>query len=539
KYALGKGSIESLVQLYEKLFSLEEKGRNRIWTRILRNSFAPLLMEKFDYVVGNPPWIRWEELPSEYREETKRLWEWYQLAKITVRGGFKKDISMLFVARCLDRYVKEGGKLAFLVPYTLFKTQAGAGFRTFLAKGRIGEPRIFCSVQKIHDMVTLYPFEGSSNQTSILVIKKEGTTTFPVDLLKWYGKRVDVDEDLDTVKKITKSIRIFLSPTKKNPSSVWKEIVSFEEDKIMKKIEGVNMYTAHSGVDHNLIGVFCVKILKSMDKYVLIKNLGQKKGERTKEIKSIIGKVEKELVFPYLRGRDVSRWWFKYDDYIILPHNTNGDAIPETILRVNYPNTYSYFQKFKTLLMERSTYRMMGRANPFYSVFKIAKYTYSPYRVLFGRTANKISATVVSAIDDQFLGRKVPIPDYGVIVMECKSAEEAYYLSAILNSTIVNFWIAKHTSRTFSNISMHLISSINIPKFNPENAIHKRLAYLSKKAHKIAEKIYKGNRKDMKNDLMEIEKYIDDTVAELYGITYDELDKIRSNLTFFKKGIIS
>ena len=75
KYELSKNSIESLTRLYWKLLSLEKKGRNKIWTRILKNSFAPLLIGKFDYVVGNPPWIRWEELPKEYREQTKGLWK--------------------------------------------------------------------------------------------------------------------------------------------------------------------------------------------------------------------------------------------------------------------------------------------------------------------------------------------------------------------------------------------------------------------------------------------------------------------------------
>lgn len=116
-YELSKNSINSLTRLYWKLLSLEKKGRNKIWTRILKNSFAPLLIGKFEYVVGNPPWINWENLPEFYRNDTKPLWDWYGLTKTAKGRGLgkvKRDMSMLFVARCLDRFTKENGRLSFL-----------------------------------------------------------------------------------------------------------------------------------------------------------------------------------------------------------------------------------------------------------------------------------------------------------------------------------------------------------------------------------------------------------------------------------------
>jgi len=148
-------TIDSLIRLYEKLLTLEKKGKNSIWTRILRNSFFPLLMGKFDYVVGNPPWINWENLPEYYREQTKGLWEWYGLTKRTKGMGLgkvKRDMAMLFVSRCLDKYTKDGGKFAFLIPFTVYKTQAGAGFREFLARGYSEKTKVSCKVLKIHDL---------------------------------------------------------------------------------------------------------------------------------------------------------------------------------------------------------------------------------------------------------------------------------------------------------------------------------------------------------------------------------------------------
>ena len=71
--------MASLTELYAKIKGLEKSGKNRIWTRLLKNSFAPLLMGKFDFVVGNPPWVRWGYLPEGYRDATLKLWKEYGL----------------------------------------------------------------------------------------------------------------------------------------------------------------------------------------------------------------------------------------------------------------------------------------------------------------------------------------------------------------------------------------------------------------------------------------------------------------------------
>ena len=58
---------------------LEKQNRNRIWARFIKNAFAPVFksQKRFDFVVGNPPWVNWESLADEYRAETKRLWRDY------------------------------------------------------------------------------------------------------------------------------------------------------------------------------------------------------------------------------------------------------------------------------------------------------------------------------------------------------------------------------------------------------------------------------------------------------------------------------
>ena len=44
-----------------------------------------------------------------------------------IGGGAKYDISMVFVYAAFDRYLKENGKLAFLITQSVFQSDAGYG----------------------------------------------------------------------------------------------------------------------------------------------------------------------------------------------------------------------------------------------------------------------------------------------------------------------------------------------------------------------------------------------------------------------------
>ncbi len=69
-----EGDIRLVLGLYDQLADLERQGIDGIWARIIKNAFAPLFQGRFDYVAGNPPWVNWESLPGDYRQETKPLW---------------------------------------------------------------------------------------------------------------------------------------------------------------------------------------------------------------------------------------------------------------------------------------------------------------------------------------------------------------------------------------------------------------------------------------------------------------------------------
>lgn len=106
--------------LFDFLYRLHRGSQNSFWGKILKNSFAPIMIsEKFDYVCGNPPWISWKTMSKTYREGTGEVWRSYGIFekdnydKITTHDDF--GMAVTYVA--IDQYLKEEGKMVFYTSY--------------------------------------------------------------------------------------------------------------------------------------------------------------------------------------------------------------------------------------------------------------------------------------------------------------------------------------------------------------------------------------------------------------------------------------
>ncbi|MEM4635437.1 MAG: N-6 DNA methylase, partial [Candidatus Nitrosocaldus sp.] len=390
--------VETLCAFYRMLIDLKRNKRDDIWIGIIRNAFAPLLKGEFDYVVGNPPWINWESLPEEYRESSRYLWDRYKLLGIrgkTALGKVKRDLSMLFLIRSLDIYLKdnEDSKLAFLLPFTLFKTQAGAGFRNYIARNTI--------IECIHDMVTLKPFEGAVNRTSAIILRKISTNekniaknSQGIKHVIWNSEReIPVDSTLEQVLGIVDKYDSAIMIPLDTIESPWMQI-NRNSISAVKKIVGKSSYEAHEGVLTGLNQVYYVKILERQDNHLIITNppeSGQKKS-----VEEVTARVEADLVYPLIRGRDVKKWYVEFKDrYVIVPHNNKGKPLSEVYIKQHYPCIYDYLHKFKNELSARSIHRLWGKNNPFYSLYDIGNYTFASYKVVWKRIAGAITGKAV------------------------------------------------------------------------------------------------------------------------------------------------
>lgn len=550
KVQLSKQSIKSLMRLYDKILKLQRMGKNEIWASLLKNSFSPMLIGKFDYVVGNPPWVNWENLPEFYRESTKHLWADYGLLERTKGMGLgktKRDISMLFVTRCFANYMKDSGKLAFLIPFTVYKTQTGAGFRRYLVNK--------CKVKIVHDLVELYPFEGAINRTSLLVIEN-GKSKVPLPCRMWVNpksKGIEQEAELEEVKELTKQFDMILAPVKKGkPETSWMIITKKSYDAVQKAMRS-SEYNAYAGVYTGLNGAYWVEIISKAQDGFLVRNAiysGLKK--KMKQIPPTV--IEADLIFPLIRGQDHSTWYAIPSGYIIAPVNEKGATMSHSEMRTKFPKTYGYFLKFFNDLVNRGgepfksklePYRKLPfnkaekTSPPFYWLFNV-KQTLAQYKVVWKYISGKISGkgefsvAVMGPMHNEILGEKIVIPDHRLMVIPFENREEAHYVAAVLNSSIARLIVMSYTIETA--ISTHVIKNVYVPKFSSKKPLHKKLSKFSIKAHKLARQIHGEKKQEKKEELAQIEREIDKNVGRLYGITDTQMNEIRKTLRLLRKG---
>ena len=577
-YKLAPDEVVALARSYERLYKLEEEGKNRVWVSVIRNAFAPILKGRFDYVVGNPPWVNWENLPEEYRKVSMSLWKHYGLAKIkgkTGLGKVKRDLAMLFLARCLDLYLKDGGKLGFLMPFTTFKTQAGAGFRSFLARKT--------RIHVVHDLVTLYPFEGATNRTSAVVVERIceldpelGSTcekalgrAFEENMkgvkhIIWVnpsGKPIPTDKPLEEVLKETRRQEAIMAPLEHGkPETPWMQVTPKALEAVIKVLAGTQYYEAHEGVNVALNQVYYVQIKgRTPDGKLIITNPPEPGAK--KKVKQVEAVVEPDLVYPLLRGRDVKKWYAGFNDrYVILPIDPQGNDISSADMKVKYPNVYNYFYNFFNDLIDRGgepyksklkLYKRMSIekaekiAPPFYWVFNV-KPSLAPYKVVWKNIAGEISGkaefscAVIGDYEDKFLGRKILIPNVKLMLVPLKFEEEAYYLCGILNSIFVRAIVASYVIET--GISTHILDTIKPPKYDSNNGLHKRIAESSKRAHELAKCIYAEKKPDYcrsvdaEEELRRVERELDLAVAQLFGLSEEDLREFERLMAILSGG---
>jgi hypothetical protein len=310
--------------VYEQVLDLHRQGMNGLWARLLKNNFAPLTVGQFDYIVGNPPWVNWEHLPDGYRQAIKPIWERYGLfphgGMDTILGKGKKDISMLMTFTVMNKLLRPGGKLGFVITQSVFKTAgAGQGFRQFRIPQTNGKS-VPLRVLHVDDMVSLQPFEGASNRTAVMVLEKGKPMAYPVPYTVWRkvkGARFTYDSTLEEVTNATKQLNFVAEPVNpSDPTSPWLTARP-KAIKAVRKVLGKSDYVAHEGVNTGgANAVYWVDIVyKRPDGLVVVRNITE--GAKVK-VDEVTEPIEPDLLYPLLRGRDVQRWNAQPSAWILM-----------------------------------------------------------------------------------------------------------------------------------------------------------------------------------------------------------------------------
>lgn len=464
---------EHVLELMNQICDLEEKNWDGIWCNIIKNYFSTAQTSDFDIIVGNPPWVRWSDLPVNYRNTIKGFCKDYDLfSSDKFVGGVESDISTMVLYSAADKWLRTGGTLAMLITRTVFKTESSEGFRKF----KIPKTTTNFTVFKVEDYTALKPFENATNKPALVVLKKGGPKTkFPIPWIAWKASARNTPKPYDSlpyVIKNTKRVKLVAHPVG-NEGSPWLTVPRQELKSCLaltRKDTAEEKYNARKGICTDLNGLYYGHIVGGN----FINSFGTKGS--TKELTPLTIKIEADLLYPIARGREIKPFsWESEHTYGIIPQNgMHGYPVAEMITK--HPFAFAYFSRHKKLLEARSSLKRYLPQDPFYACWNVGAYSFAEFKVCWREISNRLQSCVITKEDG-----KVVVPDHKIYFVPTDTAEEAHYLCAILNATAIERIVLSYAEST--QIGTHIFDYVHIPIFNDKNPQHLKLAELSRAAH--------------------------------------------------------
>ncbi len=412
-----------------------------------------------DHLVGNPPWLPWGRLSETVRERWRdRYVEALDLlphdGAAARLGHANDDVSVLYAWVCVHRYLRAGGRAAFVLKRSATKGPAGKLLRQL----RVGDRPL--ALARVHAFEDLRPFGRDARaDAAIYSFVADADHQFPVPATVW--RAGDAAPDFSTTAALRTSLaaeETGLVPVDPDePASAW-----VREDAERAAL-GECAHDVRHGVKDDAAAVY------GLDRDQL-------------------ADVEPDLVYPYLKSRHVRRYGVDGHDLRLVPQRTAGED-NEARLREQFPGTYAYLRAHRERLAARSSSWLDD--GPFYAVFGLGDYTWADYKVVWCRLGFRPEFAVVSTVADPDLGEKPVVPGDHYMFVATDDEREAHLLCALLNSAPYRRSLRALADGGKASLTKAVVSELRLPEWpttevewpGPEAA--ERLAELSMTAHEV------------------------------------------------------
>lgn len=489
---LSDAVVARLARFYEIIESLEARDWDKIWCRIIKNNFSPHGFSPFDFIVGNPPWVRWSRLPETYRNRVKGFCSYYGLVSGRgYSGGIESDISTVITFSAADNWLQAGGVIAFLITWTVFKSGSARGFRLSKLPADTG-----LRVTTIEDLTRLQPFPDATNETAVYVAKKVrpaseaqfGQTDCKIWLPQRGKSRIPTTTPLSEVYERCKILDGAACPVREWGTPFFTGDIAHYRQSAFLRGKSEYLASAHRGTVSDCARVYWVKVLKYSEATgrALIRTLTEDELPRARAVDPVDGVwIEADLLYPLIRGRDLGRYCAKTEGWHQLIPNAHYENVQsEEDFADSYPLTYSYLKNYEEVLSKRSSYKRYQSHLPFYVVYCVGEYSFSPFKVVWMEQQNPAAfrAAVVSADSTAVLHNALIVPDHKLYFASLASEDEAHYICGFLNSLPVRTWLGGFLLG--KQIGTTVFEFMNVPVYDGSDKDCVAITRISKNAHR-------------------------------------------------------
>lgn len=367
----------------------------------LNKSFSKDYFGVFDFVVGNPPYIRVQNMEKTKRKYIQQNW------RLCEKGS--TDIFIAFF-QLGYKLLNRNGILGYITPNTYLKTSAGKSLRLFIK-----------TKQSLHTLIDFghhQVFDNATTYSLISILTKKLRESF--DLYK--GNARKEIEFVDTIK------------IKNLQDNNW---ILTSNDVLLRVKEIENRHPLLGEIAKIHVGVTTLADNHYIFKDPIFKN-------DIAIIKTIDGKefeIEKNILKPIIKASILKSPDDKQNRFIIFPYKKiegrNG-IIPEDELKETYPLTYKYFVAIKDILLSRDK----GKPN------SVSWYAFGRSQGLDTSFGKKILTSGINLKPNFIVWEKEEYTFYAGYCI--KHNGDLYKLAKELNSGDMEFYI-NNVSRSYQN----------------------------------------------------------------------------------------
>jgi methylase of polypeptide subunit release factors len=372
--------------------------------------------QNFDNVVGNPPYVKFQDLSKEYRDYLTENWT-------TVEGG---TFNLYFAFFELGyKLLKPSGKLGYITPNNYFTSLAGESLRKYFQNQQCVTRIVDFSHKKVFDAQTY---------TAITFLNKQKNDSITYDRIK-----------------PEYTPELFLKKT--NGSLNYLENLNIKKWRLLKSDEQKNIKTIENiGTPIGKLFEICVGIATLKDDVYFIDGSIRQNQYYIKETSNGIFEIEKDCVRPVYKISD-----FKSQEEteqntrkIIFPYSIiNGTATPikDKDFRLKYPKCYFYLLSEKDKLLKRDKGKV--KYEPFYVWGRTQGLKRTGKKILTPTFTQKPRFLLVNEEESYFTNgygiffrENTPIELFSKINPITK-IENIDVVQKILNSIIMDYYVTK------------------------------------------------------------------------------------------------
>lgn len=305
---LCKSNLNGLIKEYNLNINWNIYVNNSLTVLKKKNLFEINKTIKFDYIVGNPPYIRIQHLDSETREFLK------QNSSFCKQGS--TDIYIAFYEICFQ-LLKDNGICGIITPNSFLYTETAKSMRDFFIK----------YINQITNYAAVQLFDNASTYNAITIFQKTETNCF------LYQEAKD---------KTTFSQKVLDKKEFEN-KNIWQLNIDKNIETIGKKLGDICQISV--GITTLSDKLYIFEIENIDDKFIYI--LSKIKGKV---------KIEKAILKPVIKASVLKSGNDEIKEYIIFPYekiNNKHKIIKESDLKEKYPLTYDYLLSVKDELDKR------------------------------------------------------------------------------------------------------------------------------------------------------------------------------------------